>query len=101
MSSKLFKSIGKKEVKQPLESVTRGVQDTHSKKPVEASKLKNPGKAKFTESLNNYNVVRDKVENEMRQVRSSTQEQPAKKRVSIGIYQTFEINILSIGYLHV
>jgi len=85
MSSKLFNPTNKKQVKQPLESVTKGAQETHSKKPVEANKLKNPGKAKFSESLNNYNVVRDKVENEMRQVRSSTQEQPMKKRVSIGI----------------
>ena len=85
MSSKLFKTTGKKEAKQPLESITRGVQETHGKKPVEVNKLKNPGKAKFSESLNNYTIVREKVENEMRQVRSSTQEQPNKKRVNIGM----------------
>lgn len=85
MSSKLFKAQLKHKENLPMESVHKGAKETHSNKPVKASNLKNPGKAKFAESLNNYNVVREKIEHEMTGARSSIAELPAKNKVSIGL----------------
>ena len=68
----------------PFETATRTVTDNY-KKAVKTNGHKNPGKAKFSESLNNYNAVRDKVENDMQGVRSSINGPPVKKRVRIGL----------------
>jgi hypothetical protein len=83
MSSKLFKVSNIKAHRLPLDATTSSLK---AEAYVKANKtaLKNPGKAKFSESLNNYNAVRDKVVHEMRVVRQ-TPEPPTNKKVSIGL----------------
>lgn len=83
MSSKLFKVSNTKAHRLPLGSSTSNLRaETYVK--ANKAALMNPGKAKFSESLNNYNAVRDKVVHEMRVVRQA-QAPPPNKTVSIGL----------------
>ena len=84
MSSKLFKLNTNKPVRRPLDPTTKQEEKPPSSKPHKAQ-LRNPGKARFSESLNNYNAVRENVEHELqRSTRSAPPEATVKKRVSVG-----------------
>ena len=85
MSSKLFKPDSDKKACRPLDPTTRQEPEQRKPKPSKAQ-LKNPGKAKPSQSLNNYNTVREHIENELQTSRrSSGPEATVKKRVSIGL----------------
>ena len=85
MSSKLFKLNTAQPIRRPFDSTPKQDEKQPKSKPHKAQ-LRNPGKAKFSESLNNYNTVRENVENELqRSTRSSAPEVTVKKRVTIGL----------------
>ena len=85
MSSKLFKPDSDKKAHRPLDPTTFQAPEQPKPKPSKAQ-LKNQGKAKQSQSLNNYNTVREHIENELQTSRrSSGPEATVKKRVSIGL----------------
>lgn len=83
-SSKLFKPKTNKTERVPMEPMYREDQHTNKSKP-SAKQLRNPGKSKIHESINNYNVVREKVENEMHSRGAPSSDVTVKKKVSIGL----------------
>ena len=85
MSSKLFKPDSDKKAHRPLDPTTYQAPEQPKPKPSKAQ-LKNPGKAKQSQSHKNYNTVREHIENELQTSRrSSGPEARVKKRVSIGL----------------
>ena len=85
MSSKLFKPDSDKKARRPFDPTVKQAPEQPKPKPSKAQ-LKNPGKAKQSQSLNNYNTVREHIENELQMSRrSEVPEATVKKRVSIGL----------------